>query len=58
MGSQIFNFIASNNQGKIKAPFLPVQNPPRTHKTEKSSQFDSRRLAVVHHRQTIHLVGT
>jgi len=45
--------MTSKHSQIIRTCFLPDQNPPRTHKTSKSSKFDSHRLAVVH-RQVVH----
>jgi len=44
-------FLTSHNQYTVRLLSFPFKNSPKTHKTQKSSQIDSRRLAVVHHRQ-------
>jgi len=54
MDNNIPKFPASNNQFHVKALFLLNQNPPKTHRTSRSSHFDSRHLAGVHHCQAVH----
>jgi len=44
----------SNHPSTITIGFSSNQHHPRTPKSSKLSQFDSRRLACVHHRQAVH----
>jgi len=46
--------MTSSHSETVRTRLLPDQNPPRNPKTQKPSQFDSRRLAGAHHRQTTH----
>ncbi|QCD85899.1 hypothetical protein DEO72_LG3g420 [Vigna unguiculata] len=57
IGTRPYGFLQYNDsihQSFGGTTFFPDQNHSKTHRTPKSSQFHSRRLAGIHHRQTVH----
>jgi len=49
-----YNIMTQFINHSVELHFVPDQNHSRTHRTPKPSQFHSRRLAGIHHRQAVH----